>query len=321
MKTSNFAVIFTNQEQKENVDRVFNELKLDSDGSNANALERILTNAASHLDDDTMRDNGVDLQALDACLNKVKQQFVTVAQSRAMIEEEYKEKYDKLNSEYQENLSRLQTSINQAEQERDEARKNEDAAIKEKEASQTSTEQFEKRAVTAEKRAEEQSATIARLNSEATSNKAKLEEYDALLSKKNELETILRDKDIEITDLKKSFEYEKNALHDKINSMDALSKQKIEAMQDKIDAISKEKDSELANANKSFDYEKQAFLDKMANMEALFKQEKDALLDKLNSAAILAAQEKDALLEKNQRLEDRISELQNKVHVLKGSKN
>ena len=178
MKTSNFAVIFTNQEQKENVDRVFNELKLDSDGSNANALERILTNAASHLDDDTMRDNGVDLQALDACLNKVRQQFVTVAQARSTIEEEYRQKYEKLNSEYQDNLSRLQKGITQAELERDEAYKNEDAAIKEKEVAQTTTEQFEKRAITAEKRAEEQSATINRLNSEATVNKEKLEKYD-----------------------------------------------------------------------------------------------------------------------------------------------
>lgn len=315
MKTSNFAVIFTNQEQKENVDRVFNELKLDSDGSNANALERILTNAASHLDDDVMKDNGVDLQALDACLNKVRQQFVTVAQSRAMIEEEYKEKYDKLNSEYQENLSRLQTSINQAEQERDEARKNEDAAIKEKEAAQTSTEQFEKRAVTAEKRAEEQSATIDRLNSEATNNKGKLEKYDALLSKKNELETILRDKDIEITDLKKSFDYERKSLQDKINNAEALSNQKIESLNDKIDAITKEKESELANANKSFDYEKQALIDKMASMEALFKQEKEALLDKMNSAATLAAQEKEVLIEKNKRLEEQLAEEEAKKKV------
>lgn len=313
MKTSNFAVIFTNQEQKENVDRVFNELKLDSDGSNANALERILTNAASHLDDDTMRDNGVDLQALDACLNKVKQQFVTVAQSRAMIEEEYKEKYDKLNSEYQENLSRLQTSINQAEQERDEASKNEYAAIKEKEAAQTSTEQFEKRAVTAEKRAEEQSATIDRLNSEATLNKEKLEKYDVLLAEKNKLETSLKDKDIEITDLKKSFDYEKQSLNDKISNIEALNSQKIEALNDKIEAINKEKEIELTNANKSFDYEKKALQDKIANMEALFNQEKEALLDKLNSANALADQEKQALMEKNQRLEDQISELQNKL--------
>lgn len=123
MKPNNFAVIFTDPEQKENVDRVFKALKLESDKNNADALERILTNAVSHLDDDAMRDNGVDLQALDACLNKVKQQFVTVAQSRATIEEEYKEKYEKLNSDYQENLSRLQTNINQTEMERDEARK------------------------------------------------------------------------------------------------------------------------------------------------------------------------------------------------------
>lgn len=310
MKTSNFAVIFTNQEQKENVDRVFNELKLDSDGSNANALERILTNAASHLDDDTMRDNGVDLQALDACLNKVKQQFVTVAQSRATIEEEYKEKYEKLNSDYQENLSRLQTSINQAELERDNAFKDREEALKEKEAAQTSTEQFEKRAMTAEKRAEEQSATINRLNSEATVNKEKLEKYDVLLAEKNKLETSLKDKDIEITDLKKSFDYEKQALSDKIGSIETLNSQKIESMQDKIDAIKKEKETELANAQKSFEYEKQALLDKMASMEALFKQEKDALLDKLNSAAKLAAQEKEALIEKNRRLEERLTEVE-----------
>lgn len=315
MKTSNFAVIFTDQEQKDNVDRVFNSLKIESDKNNADALERILTNAINHLDDDTMRDNGVDLQALDACLNKVRQQFVTVAQSRAMIEEEYKEKYDKLNSEYQENLSRLQTSINQAEQERDEARKNEDAAIKEKETAQTSTEQFEKRAVTAEKRAEEQSATIDRLNSEATNNKGKLEKYDALLSKKNELETILRDKDIEITDLKKSFDYERKSLQDKINNAEALSNQKIESLNDKIDAITKEKESELANANKSFDYEKQALIDKMASMEALFKQEKEALLDKMNSAATLAAQEKEVLIEKNKRLEEQLAEEEAKKKV------
>lgn len=313
MKTSNFAVIFTNQEQKENVDRVFNELKLDSDGSNANALERILTNAASHLDDDVMKDNGVDLQALDTCLNKVRQQFVTVSQSRATIEEEYKTKYETLNSEYQDNLSRLQKGITQAELERDNAFKEREEAIKEKEAAQVSTEQFEKRAMTAEKRAEEQSATINRLNSEATSNKAKLEEYDTLLSKKNELETILRDKDIEITDLKKSFDFEKQSLNDKISNVEALNTQKIESMQDKINTISKEKETELANAQKSFEYEKQALLDKIANMEALFKQEKEALLDKMNSAATLAAQEKDALLEKNQTLEDRISELQNKL--------
>ena len=86
MKPNNFAVIFTDPEQKENVDRVFKALKLESDKNNADALERILTNAVSHLDDDAMRDNGVDLQALDACLNKVKQQFVTVAQSRAYEE-------------------------------------------------------------------------------------------------------------------------------------------------------------------------------------------------------------------------------------------
>ncbi len=313
MKTSNFAVIFTNQEQKENVDRVFNELKLDSDGSNANALERILTNAASHLDDDTMRDNGVDLQALDACLNKVKQQFVTVAQSRATIEEEYKEKYDKLNNDYQENLSRLQTSINQAELEKDNAFKDREEALKEKEAAQVSTEQFEKRAITAEKRAEEQSATIDRLNSEATINKEKLEKYDVLLDEKNKLETSLKDKELEIADLKKSFEYEKNALQNKISNIEALNSQKIESLNDKINTVAKEKEVELANANKSFEYEKQALLDKMANMEALFKQEKEALLDKLNSAAILATQEKDALLEKNQTLEDRISELQNKL--------
>ena len=313
MKTSNFAVIFTNQEQKENVDRVFNELKLDSDGSNANALERILTNAASHLDDDTMRDNGVDLQALDACLNKVKQQFVTVAQSRATIEEEYKEKYDKLNNDYQENLSRLQTSINQAELEKDNAFKDREEALKEKEAAQVSTEQFEKRAITAEKRAEEQSATIYRLNSEATINKEKLEKYDVLLDEKNKLETSLKDKELEIADLKKSFEYEKNALQNKISNIEALNSQKIESLNDKINTVAKEKEVELANANKSFEYEKQALLDKMANMEALFKQEKEALLDKLNSAAILATQEKDALLEKNQTLEDRISELQNKL--------
>lgn len=313
MKTSNFAVIFTNQEQKENVDRVFNELKLDSDGSNANALERILTNAANHLDDDVMKDNGVDLQALDACLNKVRQQFVSVAQARSTVEDEYREKNEKLNSEYQENLSRLQKGITQAELERDVAVKEKEDALKEKEAAQTSTEQFEKRAVTAEKRAEEQSATIDRLNSEATANKAKLEEYDSLLSKKNELEATLKDKDIEIADLKKLFDYERKSLQDKIDSIEALNTSKIESMQDKINTVSKEKEVELANANKSFEYEKQALLDKMANMEALFKQEKEALFDKLNSANALAAQEKEALIEKNQRLEDQVSELQNKL--------
>lgn len=310
MKTSNFAVIFTNQEQKENVDRVFNELKLDSDGSNANALERILTNAASHLDDDTMRDNGVDLQALDACLNKVKQQFVTVAQSRATIEEEYKEKYDKLNNDYQENLSRLQTSINQAELEKDNAFKDREEALKEKEAAQVSTEQFEKRAVTAEKRAEEQSATIDRLNSEATLNKEKLEKYDALLSSKNELDVILKNKEVEIADLKKTFEYEKQSLNDKISNIEALNSQKIEALNDKIEAINKEKEIELTNANKSFDYEKQALLDKITNMEALFKREKEALLDKLNSANALATQEKQALIEKNKRLEEKLADVE-----------
>ena len=81
MKPNNFAVIFTDPEQKENVDRVFKALKLESDKNNADALERILTNAINHLDDDTMRDNGVDLQALDTCLNKVRQQSVSVAQA------------------------------------------------------------------------------------------------------------------------------------------------------------------------------------------------------------------------------------------------
>ena len=38
MKTSNFAVIFTDQEQKDNVDRVFNSLKIESDKNNADAL-------------------------------------------------------------------------------------------------------------------------------------------------------------------------------------------------------------------------------------------------------------------------------------------
>lgn len=313
MKTSNFAVIFTDAEQKDNVDRAFNLLKNDNDKNNADTLERILTNAVSHLDDDVMKDNGVDLQALDACLNKVRQQFVTVAQARSTIEEEYKEKYDKLNSDYQDNLSRLQTSINQAELERDNAFKVREEALKEKEAAQVSTEQFEKRAITAEKRAEEQSATIDRLNSEATANKEKLEKYDALLNSKNELDMILKNKEVEIADLKKTFEYEKQALLDKIDSVDALSKQKIEAMQDKINTVAKEKESELANANKSFEYEKQALVDKMANMEALFKQEKESLLDKLNSANALADQEKQALMEKNQRLEGQISELQNKV--------
>lgn len=295
MKPNNFAVIFTDPEQKENVDRVFKALKLESDKNNADALERILTNAVSHLDDDTMRDNGVDLQALDACLNKVRQQFVTVAQSRATIEEEYKEKYDKLNNDYQENLSRLQTSINQAELERDNAFKDREEALKEKEAAQTSTEQFEKRAITAEKRAEEQSATIDRLNSEATANKEKLEKYDVLLAEKNKLETSLKDKELEIADLKKSFEYEKNALQNKISNIEALNSQKIESLNDKINTVAKEKEVELANANKSFDYEKQALVDKIASMETLFKQEKDALLDKINSANALANQEKQAL--------------------------
>lgn len=270
MKTSNFAVIFTDAEQKENVDRVFNSLKIDSDKNNADALERILTNAVSHLDDDVMKDNGVDLQALDACLNKVRQQFVTVAQARSTVEDEYREKYEKLNLEYQENLSRLQKGITQAELERDVANKDREEAIKEKEAAQVSTEQFEKRAITAEKRAEEQSATIDRLNSEATNNKEKLEKYDVLLDEKNKLETSLKDKELEIADLKKSFEYEKNALQNKISNIEALNSQKIESMQDKINTISKEKETELANAQKSFEYEKQALLDKIASMEALF---------------------------------------------------
>ena len=303
MKPNNFAVIFTDPEQKENVDRVFKALKLESDKNNADALERILTNAINHLDDDTMRDNGVDLQALDACLNKVRQQFVSVAQARSTVEEEYKEKYDKLNNDYQENLSRLQKGISQAELERDEACKNEDAAIKEKEAAQVSTEQFEKRAITAEKRAEEQSATIDRLNYEATLNKEKLEKYDALLNSKNELGVILKNKEVEIADLKKTFEYEKQSLNDKISNIEALNSQKIEALNDKIEAINKEKEIELTNANKSFDYEKKALQDKIANMEALFKQEKESLLDKLNSANALANREKQALLEKNKRLE------------------
>lgn len=319
MKPNNFAVIFTDPEQKENVDRVFKALKLESDKNNADALERILTNAINHLDDDTMRDNGVDLQALDACLNKVRQQFVSVAQARSTVEEEYKEKYDKLNNDYQENLSRLQKGISQAELERDEACKNEDAAIKEKEAAQVSTEQFEKRAITAEKRAEEQSATIDRLNYEATLNKEKLEKYDALLNSKNELDVILKNKEVEIADLKKTFEYEKQSLNDKISNIEALNSQKIEALNDKIEAINKEKEIELTNANKSFDYEKKALQDKIANMEALFKQEKESLLDKLNSANALANREKQALLEKNKRLEDQVSELQNKV--LKDSEN
>lgn len=310
MKPNNFAVIFTDPEQKENVDRVFKALKLESDKNNADALERILTNAVSHLDDDTMRDNGVDLQALDACLNKVRQQFVTVAQARSTVEDEYREKNEKLNSEYQENLSRLQKGITQAELEREIAVKEKEDALKEKEVAQTTTEQFEKRAITAEKRAEEQSATIDRLNSEATNNKGKLEKYDALLNEKNELESTLKDKELEIKDLKKSFEYEKNALQNKISNIEALNSQKIEAMQDKIDTINKEKESELANAQKSFEYEKQALLDKIANMEALFKQEKDALLDKLNSASALAAQEKQALIEKNKRLEEKLADVE-----------
>lgn len=238
---ANFSINFgANDELLAEVNECFKKLTEENE-SKVQALPRILRNALKYQDEITMLDNGVDLKALNVCFDTVKQQFVTIAQSRSVMESEYREKYDALNKEYAENLNRLNENINKIEKECAEVKLLSNEAQKEKELALKEAEQFEKRAITAEKRAEEQSATIDRLNAEATVNQTKIDEYDDLkfaleeankninnininikdreheyLSKLNEKQGIIDFKNQEIKNIQELSRQEKKSLIEKI---------------------------------------------------------------------------------------------------------
>ena len=180
---ANFSINFgSNDELLNEVNETFKKLTLE-DENKVQALPRILNNALKYEDEIKMLDNGVDLNGLNACFNAIRQQFVAISQSRAIIEKEYNEKYENLNTTYQENLNQLQAAIKKSEAESDEIKKVSAEAIKEKDAAIKDVEQLTKRAESAEKRAEEQAATIDRLTAEATANREKIDNYDELKKK------------------------------------------------------------------------------------------------------------------------------------------
>ena len=85
---ANFSINFgSNDELLNEVNETFKKLTLE-DENKVQALPRILNNALKYEDEIKMLDNGVDLNGLNACFNAIRQQFVAISQSRAIIKKE-----------------------------------------------------------------------------------------------------------------------------------------------------------------------------------------------------------------------------------------
>lgn len=285
---ANFSINFgTNDELLSEVNKCFKKLTEENE-SKVQALPRILRNALKYQDEITMLDNGVDLKALNVCFDAVKQQFVTIAQSRSVMESEYREKYDALNKEYAENLNRLNENINKIEKECAEVKLLSNEAQKEKELALKVAEQFEKRAITAEKRSEEQSATIDRLNAEATVNQAKIDEYDELKFALEEANKNINDININIKD--REHEYlsklnEKQGIIDfknqEIKNIQELSSQEKKSLNEKIEDRQKQL-SQLNERLEKSDYKNDKLQEKYEKQIELNQKQAIEFQEKIN---------------------------------------
>lgn len=308
---ANFSINFgTNDELLNEVNEKFKKLTLE-DESKVQALPRILNNALKFEDEITMMDNGVDLNGLNACFNAIRQQFTALSQSRAIIEKEYNEKYENLNTTYQENLNQLQDTIKKKEIESDEIKKVSVEAIKERDTAIKDVEQLTKRAESAEKRAEEQAATIDRLNAEATANRKKIDNYDDLKKQLEEAnETInavnnnLKNKENEYALKMKEMQGELDSRIHEIKSLDELHIQEKKSLNEKIQDKNeqlKKLDNRLEKADQKNDNLQEKY-DEQVRINQKNSQNYQDEIKKLNEVI-------NDLNSKNQTLENQIIEL------------
>ena len=146
-------------------------------------LERMFRIVAEHKDGETMKQAGVDVQALDASLSNIRNMFLAAATSKEQIVAikdnmiaEVKNLKDQMEKDLREKLAAADTEKKAAEEQAEATAKAAALAIKD---AQAATEQAE----TANRLVSEKDLTIATLADKLSAAEAKIKGYDDLMQK------------------------------------------------------------------------------------------------------------------------------------------
>ena len=146
-------------------------------------LERMFRIVAEHKDGETMKQAGVDVQALDASLSNIRNMFLAAATSKEQIVAikdnmiaEVKNLKDQMEKDLREKLAAADTEKKAAEEQAEAAAKAAAQAIKDAQAAKEQAE-------TANRLVSEKDRTIATLADKLSAAEAKIEGYDDLMQK------------------------------------------------------------------------------------------------------------------------------------------
>ena len=149
-------------------------------------LERMFRIVAEHKDGETMKQAGVDVQALDASLSNIRNMFLAAATSKEQIVAikdnmiaEVKNLKDQMEKDLREKLAAADTEKKAAEEQAEAAAKAAALAIKDAQAAKEQAE-------TANRLVSEKDRTIGTLADKLSAAEAKIEGYDALVQKEAE---------------------------------------------------------------------------------------------------------------------------------------
>lgn len=146
-------------------------------------LERMFRIVAEHKDGETMKQAGVDVQALDASLSNIRNMFLAAATSKEQIVAikdnmiaEVKNLKDQMEKDLREKLAAADTEKKAAEEQAEAAAKAAALAIKDAQAAKEQAE-------TANRLVSEKDRTIATLADKLSAAEAKIKGYDDLMQK------------------------------------------------------------------------------------------------------------------------------------------
>lgn len=146
-------------------------------------LERMFRIVAEHKDGETMKQAGVDVQALDASLSNIRNMFLAAATSKEQIVAikdnmiaEVKNLKDQMEKDLREKLAAADTEKKAAEEQAEAAAKAAALAIKDAQAAKEQAE-------TANRLVSEKDLTIATLADKLSAAEAKIKGYDDLMQK------------------------------------------------------------------------------------------------------------------------------------------
>ena len=161
-------------------------------------LERMFRIVAEHKDGETMKQAGVDVQALDASLSNIRNMFLAAATSKEQIVAikdniiaEVKNLKDQMEKDLREKLAAADTEKKAAEEQAEAAAKAAALAIKDAQAAKEQAE-------TANRLVSEKDLTIATLADKLSAAEAKIKGYDDLMQKEAAAQDKIRELQIRV---------------------------------------------------------------------------------------------------------------------------